>query len=145
MVLIRIIWEKIKHSNTQHCYSAAALPDWGDAAKAFCRETDARNVIKLHLALFFPLFLLSPFILSPAFPFAEHTLPSRSPVRNTSHAWCQQGQGQRRRAFSDSRDGSLSPQAMLGRWKGLDGVERGSAMLKPKVQGHNVWKTDYDW
>lgn len=92
---------------TQYCYSAAVLLDWG-GAKGFCRGRDARNSIKLHWA-FFSLFLLFLFIWLPTLPFAENTLPSRSPLRNTTHVWSQQGQEHKRRAFSDSRDASLSP------------------------------------
>lgn len=94
--------------NVQYCYDAAALLYYWQGCKRFRQRERCEKFCKIPFVFFFPLFLLFLFV----FSFAENTVPQCSPVRNTTRVWSQQGQGDKRRAWSDSRAPSLSPWAM---------------------------------
>lgn len=134
-------WE-ITHLHTilSH-YCSSPKTEW---CKSFWYEGgNARNSIKLSILFFFILFSFPSFFCLPLSLLPQIlSLPTASFVKNITLAGSQKGQQHKRQAFNDSRDAYLSPGAMLGHEKGLGWMEQGSEMLKPKVQGHEICKTD---
>lgn len=113
--------------------------------KDLCKEKDVRNSTKFHSGFFSPLFLLFLFIFSPIIPFAENTVPCAA-LWGTQHV---HGASRDRRTRGEEHSVTagipLSPQATPEHGMGLGRMEPEQTMLKPKVQGHEVLKTDYGW